>query len=124
MTTITTHIKSTVTETLPGCSDKKCFLATLDPTEFVWPSVSSTEITLATIIYKVNNVTNTTSTITKLSNATLTDGTTTTLDVDDWASLIHTPADLITIVDDKPTLTLKVKVYTDATASITVTTNL
>ena len=120
--TTTIHRTSTIRSTItvppsPTCSGG-CDFGPGDSKTWDWPGISVTSRVLATIVYQINNATNTTSTITRYNNATLLDGYT-TLDNAAWSQILHTTG--VTVHDGTPTLTFKTPAFTDLTGTVIVT---
>lgn len=125
-TTTTIHRTSTIqsTITIPASSQctQSCIIGQAERQSWDWPVPQVTNITVATLVYKIDNATNQTSTSIKYNTTAVTDGQYTTLDDAAWSHILNTTG--VHVVDNTPTLTYKVPVHTDvpATATIILTT--
>lgn len=118
--TLTSTITSTVTKAPTLCTACR-YGEPGSRVEFQWPAVSTTEMVLATVVYKVdpNNVT---STITRYSNTTLGSYDFTVLDAAQWNKILHTTG--VTLENGTPHFKYVTTVYSAPGAPITVSATL
>ncbi|KAL9107012.1 MAG: hypothetical protein Q9227_008048 [Pyrenula ochraceoflavens] len=120
---LTSTIKSTITvpPSASGTCGGDCSYGPADSHTWDWPDIQKTTMVVATLVYKVNNATNTTSTLTRYNNATLENGYT-TLDDAAWSQILHTTG--VHVVDGTPTLPFTTPAKTDLTGTVLVTTTI
>lgn len=116
----TSTIKSTITIPQSSQCSASCRYGQADRATWDWPVPQVTNITVATLVYKINNATNETTTSIKYNTTAVTDNQYTTLDDAAWSTILNTTG--VHVVNDTPTLTYKAPVYTDVSATIILTT--